>query len=353
MNKNLSLCTCVCYVFLFCCQHTKDIKNIIINKNTKSFSSFPKEERLMFKKLFEFKEALPAILQVIDSTVVMFNVNPSVGFTLFNYSLNDKRISKRYLSRGRGPGEVIGVRNFGINKDYLWVYDVTLKKMLVADKYEILDEDSNVILKDYPIKHGFYTACLGNNLSYYGVGNESKFNKIEEINLSSDKFIREFGKFESVPSNASVNSVKQVYQSFIYIKPKNDKAVLSYRFTDLIEIYDINTKTSKAIHGPNKPDVNYNLVNGNMHRTDETTHAFIGGATTDEYIYLLYSGKTNNLRNPFYGKSIYVYDWDGNPIKKLSLDREVLCFTVLDDNKTIYAYDPENELIIEAEAGIE
>lgn len=84
-----------------------------------------------------------------------------------------------------------------------------------------------------------------------------------------------------------------------------------------------------------------------MLRTDETRYAFVNGAVTDKYIYLLYSGKLNSGIHPEYGKYIYQYDWSGDPIKKWVLDREILSLGLSHDDKTLYAYDPNNGNILQ------
>lgn len=329
---------------LFSCN--KNNKDLMVNKNEIVFSKFPKEEKLYFKELFEFKEGVPGILYLVDSTLIMFNVNPSAEFSLFNYSLKNRSISKKYLGRGRGPGEVISAVNLGINGNYLWVYDVTLKKILVTDKSSAIDTDLKVSFKEFPARHYFYNIHLKDSFNYYGIGSTSSEFKIQKMDLISDKKISEFGKFES--SNVSINSIKQIFESFIYIKPSGNKVVLPYRFTDMIEIFNLETQKGKALHGPVGFDVDYSLVNGNMHRTENTRHAFVGGTVTDHYIYLLYSGTLDVKENPYYGKQIYIYDWEGNPIKKIILDRDVLSLAVSEDDKTIYIYDVNNGSIAQA-----
>src|SRR5690606_2836991 len=85
-----------------------------------------------------------------------------------------------------------------------------------------------------------------------------------------------------------------------------------------------------------------------MERTEKTRFAFVTGSVTNKYIYLLYSGKLNLVVNPNFGRIIYVYDWDGNPIKEIVLDRDIMSLTVSEDDKTLYAYDPNTGFIMES-----
>ncbi len=57
--------------------------------------------------------------------------------------------------------------------------------------------------------------------------------------------------------------------------------------------------------------------------TDENIKGFIGSSVTNDFIYLLFSGKTRIQGNGDYANEIWVYDWEGNQIKKFLLDQEV------------------------------
>ncbi|MDB9755723.1 TolB-like 6-bladed beta-propeller domain-containing protein, partial [Winogradskyella sp.] len=50
-----------------------------------------------------------------------------------------------------------------------------------------------------------------------------------------------------------------------------------------------------------------------------------------------------NEPNFHYGNIIYVYTWDGKPIKKLLLAHYILDFIVLSDDSAIYAYNPSKK----------
>ena len=73
--------------------------------------------------------------------------------------------------------------------------------------------------------------------------------------------------------------------------------------------------------------------------TGDTERGVIRIATTDEYIYLLYNPNIDNLhsKNKKEVNEIWIFDWNGNPIKKLIPDYTILSFCVDRLNKTIYS----------------
>ena len=80
-------------------------------------------------------------------------------------------------------------------------------------------------------------------------------------------------------------------------------------------------------------------------RGNDTRYAFVRGKTTNEYIYLLYSGNNHEGINRSYGRYIYKYDWDGNPIERLELPEYSRDFAVTSDDRIIYTYDPKDKMI--------
>ena len=85
-----------------------------------------------------------------------------------------------------------------------------------------------------------------------------------------------------------------------------------------------------------------------MKRTEKTRFAFVNGTVTNKYIYISYSGLLCRDKNSHYGKCVYVYDWDGNPIRKLVFNRFIEGLVVSDDDKTMYAYDVNTGFIIQS-----
>jgi hypothetical protein len=81
--------------------------------------------------------------------------------------------------------------------------------------------------------------------------------------------------------------------------------------------------------------------------------------STNKYIFALYYGDeiiesevfNNEMPKYFdYASIIHVFDWDGNPIMKLELDRPIFSFDVTPDNKQIIAIsitDPDHLLVAE------
>lgn len=68
----------------------------------------------------------------------------------------------------------------------------------------------------------------------------------------------------------------------------------------------------------------------------------------DKYIYALYNGRTKEAFKDryFYGNEIHIFDWKGNPVKKIILDKDARALSVDEAGRILYtiSYDiDENE----------
>ena len=349
--KNIQGCSETIIVFMVSfliiagCQHTNDV----FNKNSISFSKFPKEDTIIFKNIYEYEEGIAGMLKLVDSTLIIFNVQPGAKKFLNIYSLKSGILSNGYVGKGRGPGEALSPSAIGVNRQRLWLQDITLNKVFTTDIRSITNTNTLVSFNEYSHENHYYMIDFKDSLHYFGVGSISSHFKIQEIDLTSGKVTKEFGKIEKLPENMSLMLFKSIYQSLIFSKPTGDKLVLPYRYLDAIEIFNTETGKGITILGPENYDVKYIPLPHGMSRTDETRFAFVNGAVTNEYIYLAYSGRTRKDPNSYDGNYIYIYDWDGNPIRKLILDRYIQGMAVSKYNNTLYAFDINTGFLIQAQ----
>lgn len=316
---------------------------------TLAFSRFPQESNLNFEPLFKLKKGTARKLWLVDSTVFIWNMEGASDYFFYWYSLTGKSLSNGYIKGGQRRGEAIGAMSGGMYKNTLWLHDITLNKFVTASLAKSGTGMDTVILKDYPVPVFYYSVQLMDSLTFLGAGAYDSRSKIEEVDLRSGKVTGALGSFDNVPKDIPFNSWKNAYESFLFTRPTGDKSVLACRFADQVEVFDLKTKKSRLIKGPDKYEAALDpiVVSGMdmAQRNENTRFAFLNGMTTQNYIYLLYSGHHEG-EHINTGKYIYVYDWEGNPIKKFQVDRYITCFTISNDDKMMYAFDPETKTVI-------
>ena len=86
-----------------------------------------------------------------------------------------------------------------------------------------------------------------------------------------------------------------------------------------------------------------------MGKTEDTRKAFVNSYATENAIYLLYSGNKRTEENWAYGSEIFVYSWDGTPLKRYLLDRPVYTFAVDETKKVIYSYSLKSDELVKGQ----
>jgi hypothetical protein len=321
----------------------------VVDEKTIAFSEFPKEDHIDFKNLYEYKEGTHCVLELIDSTLVCMNVSNKQKFHFFNYKLATGELSNGYASNGRGPGELLGTMAFGAVDNIFWAYDITKKEILTSDRKKTLTEGVFEIKSVFAVKQDQYKIKLKDSLHYFAVGYPNSNYQIQERELYSGKLTKEFGAFENIPDDISLSAYKSLKQSFLFLRPKGDKLVLARRFEDVIEIYDTEKQALiNRVHGPEGFEAE-GLIRGDVfYHNHNTRISFKAGTLTNNYIYMGYCGYPANSENASVNQCIYVYDWEGNPIRKIVFENSVGSIAVSEDDKTMYAFDRNTGYILQA-----
>lgn len=326
-----------------------------IDANRKEFNSFPKTSQITFQAFFkpDNNKKAEAIL-FTDTTIITVNTdNLTNDYLFYEYNKSSKEMIGRYIEWGAAKNKIIAPMSYGLhNQNKLWVHDISLNKVLILPLENKNNFDSILEHQSYKIPEFSYSIQLlqENKILKSGLFNVKEYLQIAQLeNATVEKTI---GVFKKPSEKHTLNIWKAAYEGFLFLKNDERKAVIACRYTDRIEIFDLELNTMKKIIGPLKFDPVFFSKNENSHdnfimsRTEKTTFGYLGGSVTNKYIYLLFSGKLQKEENFNLSNEIFVFDWEGNPIKKLLLDRVVSHIAVSDDDKIIYASDPNLNLYV-------
>ena len=193
-------------------------------------------------------------------------------------------------------------------EDAFWVQLYTDSLFIICDTddylYSVIDMEGNII--------------------------NSFGDRIEEKKPSYDRF--EYG---------------EAYRGFFKVNKEKNKIAFGYRYYDILTIYDINGNELHKTQGPNmiNPEFKWN-ENGWKENTYEI-RTFFDIKFLGDFIYCVVNNKkivrnNNKLEIP-YSNSIYVYDWEANPIAEIVFEQEITesLFDTL--NNRIIINTPNNE----------
>lgn len=177
---------------------------------------------------------------------------------------------------------------------------------------------------------------------YFGVG---VFNKRFSVySLSADSMIQVSGEypFEEEFQDVPVEVLAMAFQGELLKRPSSNRCVMNTLSSFNIDIVDYIpgqgiSQVAKIHHW--SPDFTWS--DGNVLQAKMTFENRIGGISTavsDDYIYVLFSGKKLNHTDARSGEMVLVYNWEGEPIRILEMDRAVTQLAVDLNDEFLLAY---------------
>ena len=279
--------------------------------------------------IFEPKNVFP-----FNEWLIVNNYGGDHAIDILNPSSGEKIECFR---RGRGPGEVLNVGSVQLHGGILYVFDlgrqiyyaldleasIKSRKQVLKGETRLLDDGSPVSPLNGPFilyKHGNGILATGlfSDGTWFGSLNEAK-GIASSIPLIDFKSTRNMSTLE--------NSAFQLSSSFS-VSPDGRQGICAMLACGAFSIFDISGNALKerlrTIYYEPKmlPSPGEQITPGS---TPDNIRAFYAVQSTDEEIYLLFSGReAGGIDIPSYECShLLVYDWDGNPIRRYELEHPI------------------------------
>jgi len=317
------------------------------------FSKFPSSKKIVFENFIRYDGAISR-MYLKDNTLIAYDWRGFGGYFFYQYGLETRALNRKYIPHGRGKGCALGSLSAGLYKNELWMYDISLSKIIFsALKTKSNAADSVAEFKEYPFPPNYYNIQFLNDTRLIANGNYQVPKKLQEVALNSGKILADYGLLDEVPKGVPFYSWKRYNEAFLELKSTKDKLVSAHRLSDQIEIFDLKKHQNITVQGPEsyspeflsfKSDDGKDMIT----RNDKSRYAFTQVMSTDKFIYALYSGNNISGQHIDYAKSVFVYNWEGKPVRRIDLGRYVIGFTVSSDDSTLYAYDVTSKYIVKA-----
>ena len=335
--------------FLLCCSSGE----LSVNKSAQNFSDFNKNHSVTFKYLNdrEWELDIPQNIIAKDSFLILISRVTS-NHWINIYSINQNKVIKSFLKRGRGPEEVLAIQNSGIYRDSLWLYDIASKKILKINTFDLLSNESPAI-NSYKINEFFYSASLLNDSLLVLSGDETTKEKFKIVNIYTSKVMdkQQAKNVYDFPKKFPTPVAKDALRSYVNTRSGvNLKIALIYRYTDVVEFFDSDLNLTIALHGPDRftPQFQIGSRDGRyfMKKTPKSKKAYVTSIATDSHLYALYSGALRASGDWSFGKQIHVFDWNGNREASYHLNTKVYCIGIDKKKSRIYSFSEEENKIV-------
>lgn len=255
------------------------------------------------------------------------------------------------INRGEGPHELISPSSFQREGNDFFIYDIARKII-----YKIWKEGDSIsinkfsqlitnerLFQVYLLPKGFLGLGLMNNfwVTYYDKNNA--------LTSSLD-----FPDFNNTRNLTNIEKGSLYMSSTITIKPDGSKMVCATQKAGVISF--CNLQSEKIIEYKrlkyHAPLVSPPRVAGSSSVAFDRNNkiGFCGSASDNNYVFLLYSGRTFNSHgmSSHYCEHVLIYDWDGKPLKHLILEKPIYGNLNYDSETHILygiGYDPEGMIL--------
>lgn len=315
----------------------------------------PKPKILSFGELSQ-----PYSIMVVDTFLVF--QEPVKQYCLYCYNTNNYSFVDSILRKGDKldeiPLEGVQITQYGLEKgesSVLWVHSLTpYIARLNMNNYKSNVEKGEIV---YDKKYLFNKENFDifSEAGYIFALNDSTFFIRKDMEDSGQYeegfFVTYWEKYNFYTNQVSDRYYEHKYNprdilkypffnsAYAKIKPDKTKLALFPRGLENFSIFDFTTHSRTDIQlKENGFDIGYAVE----YRREEIHFAI---AVTNDLIF--------SLRKDGTGKDyVLVYDWEGAPKYRLSLDRGINCFDVQESTKRLYAISEDYEVLVYDLGGI-
>lgn len=290
----------------------------------------------------------PYRVAVKDSIAVIMDLhNDSHYFYSFTYP--DWTPIAPFGKRGKGPEEMLSAEMFQFcSLDSIWVLDankmqITRWAISVTEKtvsrVEEITLDKNLVrsLDFYRTDTGFLITDYLGNYRYHKVSH-------------CGRLIKNIGK---IPTETNYEqyihpALAQAWRSFTGYNPQNGIYAMVTQLGETLEISNLKKQTHNVVYGPGG-EPQFKEKGGESIPTG--IKGFMDIQVTDRYIYTVFDGMSWKERDAFYqrgeappkgGRHLYVFDTQGTPLRKYTLDKNIFGIYINETTNTCIATCVEN-----------
>jgi hypothetical protein len=322
--------------------------------NVKNIEKLPGTSPQAETKLVDVDLPTPQLMAIYrDSLLLVVNNLNRNPHHVRVFDIGRKKAVNNILPASSRKGGTQAFMSFGMADSLVWVFDVGKNGFIVANIDTVLKSNAGVeYYSEYRITPQvfYYDAMLLNRNEALLSGNYDTDEKLVYINFLDGTRNKQLLSYEQDANIGSSRVNKMSYESFMLLKPDKKKLLLAGRYSDQLELLDLDNGKYKKINGPVGFMPKLVPFENNAGVTEatpgrETLYGFLKGHVTANYFYLLFSGYSFQSFHRFYGNKILVYDWEGNPVKEISLKNDIVDFSVSSDDKTLYTLNAQTKVI--------
>ena len=284
----------------------------------------------------------PSALIFHDSLLFVYDQYEGKALTLLD--IRNNRCKDRVLSVGNGPGEITGPLRLSISPQQkkLYVFQIQSGRFNIYNlcEGELVFQES-VYIKERPAN------VVATQDALIGIGPFERGRY--QVYDKNGNLTREIGAYPFDGEEMNAQTRFFLYQGYLCSQPDGRYFAMGSSYSDNLEFYGIQENTFNLLKKYGSRRVNAKF-NNTVELDDDCLLGYKGSYSTDQYCYMLYSGKTyaENNHQKMGAAYIFVFDWkDGSFVKSFRSDKDIRSFCVDEVNNVFYGIiSHENEAAI-------
>lgn len=306
--------------------------------------SFPLKKELKSNKVpLKDELANPGQILLIDKNTVILN-NPDINPAFHVVNLANGKIINRFGLKGHGPGEIIYPFSCQlINENKVMVHDLNGKKLLFYNLEEILTGNKHLMPSILKLSPLLYPRKVYNlSTGYYFVnliGHKDGYSNC--LMNSEGEAIRFLNMYPKLGFNYNMNIASNYFGTLNDVSPDGNTVIAAYSDWDRIEVFDEEGSLHTVIKGPLFVDLNEKSSNSMANKVLRSGKTIYQTPIAGNNSFMVpFSGR--DFRNAAYN-TLYWFGNDGKPLANLTLDRDIIAFTVDWHQRIIYGINIDME----------
>lgn len=352
-------------LILCCISCTPKSESTLISADIVQFDAFAKEID---------KTAHPTTMSEMGAYNMAIYENLLVVITINSdsiVSVIDLETGKTLLKccrNGRGPEDYLNFRTqkqFVIRNGHICLFtsDSDIEEMLL-DITESIKEQKVVFVeswaygREFRQNEGILLLPGGERFAKFPVTYKDARDKLlfypKYLYFSSDnKEIKKLKFFKgdsfSLSTSGNASAKFLMFNGSLRIKPDGTKAVDAFRHTEHINFLDLVENEGFSLSYTKKGcSVDDIAVASIADLLEKYVEVYKDVTVTDEHVFALYSGKSGALDGstvPDVKSGVRIFDWDGNPLALVNVDRELTSIAYDQRTKRLYALDLDENIV--------